>query len=92
MDNPLAGQRVQVHSGDGKTLLGNGTYVGNVPVYVIRTEWGLQSATLAEEPPEGMEDVAEYLPSNPKIVLDSGKVVYGCQVWWAPIPEGEEDG
>lgn len=22
---------------------------------------------------------------NPKIVLDDGRVVYGCQVWWGPV-------
>lgn len=26
----------------------------------------------------------KYL-KNPKIVLDSGKVVWGCQCWWGPI-------
>lgn len=81
--------RVQVHSGDGKTLLGNGTYVEDVTVYVVRHEDGISSAKFAEEPPEGMEDVAEVVSSNPKIILDSGEVVYGCQVWWAPIPENE---
>jgi len=84
------GQRVQVHSGDGKTLLGNGTYVGEVAVYVVRGEGFIRSAPNAEEIPMGMEHLAEMIPSNPKIILDSGEVVYGCQVWWAPIPEGEE--
>ena len=85
-----AGQRVQVHSGDGKTFIGNGTYVGEVTVYIIRGNDSIFSAKNAEEIPEGT-DVAEMLPSNPKIELDSGEIVYGCQVWWAPIPEGEEE-
>ena len=33
----------------------------------------------------------DALPSNPKIELDSGEVVYGCQVWWTRVPEEKED-
>lgn len=25
-----------------------------------------------------------FLKTNPKIVLDSGKVVWGCECWWGP--------
>jgi len=29
--------------------------------------------------------VVKKSPANPKIVLDSGQVVYGCQVWWSQL-------
>lgn len=88
--------RVRVHSGDGKTDLGMGWYVGDVMVYAIRTpEGNLLSLSNAEvEPPASMVPEGGALlesPDNPKIVLDSGKVVYGCQVWWEPV-EGSNGG
>lgn len=48
-------------------FLGYGVYVGDF----VPTEAGGMGKMLAE-----ME-----IP-NPKIVLDSGKVVYGCECWW----------
>lgn len=39
-------------------------------------------------PPKGVTflglDLSELGHTNPKIVLDSGEVVWGCQVWWGP--------
>lgn len=32
----------------------------------------------------GVFGKGQYL-KNPKIVLDNGKVVWGCQCWWAPV-------
>jgi len=31
--------------------------------------------------------------TTPKIRLDSGEIVYGCQIWWKSIgePEGKSD-
>ena len=28
--------------------------------------------------------------ANPKIILDSGKVVWGCECWWGPEEQLEE--
>ena len=86
------GIRVRVHDGSGDVLLGEGTYEGNVKVYfMVMPDGSLQSLENAElEPP------AEQIPAgaevvctddNPKIRLDSGQVVYGCQVWWEAIEE-----
>jgi hypothetical protein len=55
-------------------LLGYGTYVGE------------------EVPPnEGLGSLTGYLSgqrlANPKIVLDSGDVVWGCECWWGPEEE-----
>lgn len=55
-------------------FIGWGTYVGD------------------EVPPnEGLGSLTGYLAgerrSNPKIVLDSGDVVWGCECWWGPEDE-----
>lgn len=85
--------RVAVTDGDGKTPLGLGWYVGDVTVYfVVDPKGNLLSQQEAEEPPspEFMKKfpegtVCDRMDDNPKIVLDTGKVVYGCQVWWEQI-------
>jgi len=54
-------------------FLGYGVYVGD------------------EIPTEAVGFFAEVLKkgkiTNPKIVLDSGKVVYGCECWWGDEEE-----
>lgn len=82
--------RVRVRSGDGTEDLGEGTYVGDVTVYFVRHPDGhLSSLENAEVPPpdDMVPPGAEVVKSddNPKIKLDSGGTVYGCQVWWEPI-------
>jgi hypothetical protein len=86
------GTRVRVHSGDGQTRLGDGKYVGEATVWYIRTADGnlLSHGNAEEKPPSHMVPEGGSLvesEGNPKIVLDSGKVVYGCQVWWEVIKE-----
>jgi hypothetical protein len=93
--------RVRVFSGDGQTDLGLGWYVDNVTTYAFRDlrTGSLRSAPNAEEPPSdeltldmelhGWE--LDVLPDNPKIELDGGETVYGCQVWWSRVPEEKED-
>jgi len=39
-----------------------------------------------EVPPEDTPGFNMGMP-NPKIVLDNGKVVWGCQCWWGPEEE-----
>lgn len=80
--------RVKVLNGDGTQELGFGEYVGDVGVYVTNMPGVIQSMTMAEEPipPELLQGRQQhFIPNNPKIVLDSGEVVYGCQVWWEPV-------
>ena len=83
--------RVKVWSADRSEFLGEGTLIGLATVYVISTSEGILSADNAEEKPsldmlpEGAELIA--IPSNPKIELNSGKVVYGCQAWWYRVLE-----
>ena len=85
-----AGMRVSVLSGDRSKHLGEGTLVGFVDVYawVDPSDGSLKSPRFAEEKPEGFpEGMFEILRANPKIVLDSGDTVYGCQTWWSSVPE-----
>jgi len=86
-----SGMRVDVWDGAGKESLGSGTYVGDVPLYYFAISDGsIRSMKNAEEKPPDeliaqMEAEGAALtvsPCNPKIELDSGGVVYGCQVWW----------
>lgn len=81
------GRRVKVWNGDQSEFLGEGNYVDDVKVYFIRLEDGsIQSNHNAEIEPEPHQipDGADVIKAgkNPKIVLDNGDTVYGCQVWW----------
>jgi hypothetical protein len=87
-ENP---RRVKVWDGSGDVYLGEGNYVGDVTVYfVVSDDGNLLSTENAEVKPVGILDEqiveAKY---NPKIILDDGKVVYGCQVWWKFIDESK---
>ncbi len=81
------GTRVKVWSGDQKTYLGEGTLIGFVTVYfLVENDGSLKSGANAEEKPVGYpEDRIVEATGNPKIRLDNGEFVYGCQVWWEPI-------
>jgi hypothetical protein len=85
--------RVNVWNGDRTKFLGLGNYEEDVVVYFMEMPDGsLQSLKNAEERPDMVPEGAKVILSegNPKIVLDSGRVVYGCQVWWSPSEEVEE--
>jgi len=89
--------RVDVWNGDRSEHLGKGTYTENVTVYFIRKPDGsLSSAPNAEREPTEEENPDGFpvreAPNNPKIILDSGRTVYGCQVWWQPIDEPIPEG
>jgi hypothetical protein len=84
------GMRVRVYDDSGENYLGEGVYTGNVAVYfIVMPDGSLRSCSNAEEEPtpDMIPPGAEVHKSddNPKIVLDNGRVVYGCQVWWEPI-------
>jgi hypothetical protein len=84
------GMRVQVFNGTGKKDLGLGTYLGEVSVWVVEMPDGsLRTNSNAEERPTDIPPggVLRQIPRNPKIQLDSGKIVYGSQVWWEPEPK-----
>lgn len=87
----VPGSRVfAVLDADDKTvrLLGFGTYAGDevppAPVGMHRLfgdtweEWAKGMAS------EGVPDPLRCRPTNPKIVLDDGEVVWGAECWWGP--------
>ena len=85
--------RVKVYDGSGENFLGFGNLVGKADVYLINMPDGsIKSLDNAEECPseefiKETEGELEKVSNNPKIILDNGKVVYGCQVWWGPVPD-----
>lgn len=82
---PADGIRVIVRDGQNEGEPRKGTYVGEVTVYAILDEetGNLLSMKDAETRPEAAdEQIVRELGDNPKIVLDDGETVYGCQVWW----------
>ena len=88
--------RVRVWSGDGQTSRGLGNLVGYPPVFFFRGPRGvlLSHKECEERPsPELIKEMEEQeatlveIPSNPKIVLDNGDVVYGCQVYWERVED-----
>lgn len=81
--------KVEVFDGEGNEPLGLGSLVGSATVYAIaKPDGSIMSLPNAEERPSD-ELIAEHhgelivINDNPKIVLDDGRVVYGCQVWWS---------
>ena len=87
------GQRVRVWNGDQSKYLGEGEYVGEATIYAIEMPDGsLRSNSNAEIEPDDVPEggVVRSVPNNPKIVLDNGQTVYGCQVWWEPVEEKAE--
>lgn len=85
-----AGTRVEVYSGDAETPLGLGTYEGSAMVYFavmpdgsLRSHHDARIPITRDDEPEAIH--FEYVPDNPVIKLDSGRYVYGCQVWWGPV-------
>jgi hypothetical protein len=64
-----------ISHGDGETIyiFGFGTYEGE-EIPTSAAGW------MAEA-------LCEYGQTNPKIVLDNGKVVWGCECWWSSEEE-----
>jgi hypothetical protein len=67
------------------------TYVGNVDVWLLYDEAANSWINLGQEAETPItEDEAEQMgfqlvahKDNPKLVLDDGRVYYGCQVCWS---------
>ena len=85
--------RVIVYDGTQRNLLGYGWHVDNVTVYAFDMgEYLLSLEDCEENPSEDLIQKAEaqggkliQIENNPKIILDSGPTVYGCQVWFGPV-------
>jgi hypothetical protein len=88
--------RVKVWSDDKERDLRFGTLEGYVTVFFVKLPGGAliplpgaeirptKTEVAALNPQRGM--LVEW-PGAPKIRLDSGQVIYGCLVHWAPIQE-----
>ena len=93
---PKIGSRVHVFSADQTRDLGFGRYMGTVPVSEIPNtdvdsgsppEEGSDEAFLAAL----AEAAKEHMDENtavPKLVLDSGKTMYGLECFWKVGDEG----
>lgn len=73
------------------SFLGFGVYVGDevppAPMGMVRalfgaSTWEAFDRVVAED--TGYEPNPAARPTNPKIVLDDGEVVWGCECWWGP--------
>lgn len=62
------------------SVLGEGVYEGDYPIGEEAVGWVAQMAR---------ECHSEYgtESANPRIRLDSGEIVWGCECWWGPIEE-----
>ena len=91
------GTKVKVVSGDSRTDLGQGTYIGEADIYLLRDKNG--SVFIPDQPEHPISEetlvrnrlTLSKVEQTPKIRLDSGETVYGCQVWWAPVEESLEE-
>jgi hypothetical protein len=99
MKQDKPGMRVAVVSADMKTFLGYGVYLGDFPHPELIEEW----AKNAENHPTVPEDQRTKLAAriragespfglNPKIRLDDGVEVWGCDCWWGDEDEFKKNG
>lgn len=89
------GRRVKVLNGDQTAYVGEGEHVANVSVYIFvkRDEMHIETVGNPEEMPteetvrmmRSKDMVMEHVPANPKMLLDDGRIIYGCQCWWTYV-------
>lgn len=92
--------RVEVWNGDRSRFIGRGWHVGNEMVYVIEDRRGDGLCLRSEADPTLPPDISDLpegctvkpLGQNPRIDLDNGKTVYGCQVWWREVRSADCNG
>lgn len=92
-NNKPNGMRVDVWNGDQSEYLGKGILVGHVAVYFMVNASEFPPTQIKTMHNPELEPPAHLVPDgwkvikrddNPKIILDNGETVYGCQVWWGP--------
>lgn len=94
------GVRVRVTSADGKHDLGFGTYVGDVLLTEALQEPIAPCVALPEpmeltpdeqaELERRIEELETTGTTTPKIILESGDVIYGFQCWWEECEKTDE--
>jgi hypothetical protein len=79
---------------DGKVFIyGHGVYEGDFPYEDVTSTEPLVRFSKAHSDYmlKALEDESNSLPlPNPRIRLDSGKIVGGCECWWGPEAGFEE--
>lgn len=94
----LKNRKVLVFSGDGKTFLGEGIYLGETTVYAWKDGQGnlvsLNEAEKSLTEKQKIDIVTDgckllVIQDNPKIQLLNIGIVYGCQVWWTLKDDGD---
>lgn len=86
------GTKVQVWNGDQSKYLGEGTLVGDVPIYSILKSEGGEMVLVSNPNPESPPDMTQHpgcklhQGASPKIEMDDGTIQYGCQTWWSAKP------
>ena len=76
------GTRVAVLSADAKTFLGYGVYLGDKDCPPLRQWLATESRKLGFETTAKRFETGEIKKLNPKIRLDNGTEVWGCECWW----------
>ena len=76
------GTRVAVLSADAERFLGYGVYVGDEDCPPLREWLAREARKLGCEITARRLETGELKKLNPKIRLDNGTVVWGCECWW----------
>lgn len=94
------GCRVAVVSADRKTFFGYGVYLGDFHHPELAEEWARACEGHPTIPSPDRERMAAEIRAgthptigrNPKIRLDDGREVWGCECWWGPEANFKRDG
>lgn len=80
-------ERVRVWNGDQSEYMGEGTLNGEVDVHFCKMPEGeILSEKNPEKPMKNIPEGGKLVKiKSPKIILDDGNIVYGCQTWWEKI-------
>lgn len=85
-------ERVAVVSADQKTFLGYGVYEGDFDCAIMRKTLAVSAREIGEMEMAEQLESGEFPYMNPRILLDSGERVWGCECWWGPRKAFEDNG
>ena len=81
-------------SNDEVRLYGYGVYEGDFrpPVSPFGQQWEEVEEMIRKDYPDNADKMIENLQrlTNPRIKLDDGQTVWGCQCWWGPESKAAE--
>jgi hypothetical protein len=76
------GHRVAVISADRKSFLGYGEYLGDFDCEPMRLWMAEKAREMGEHKLANDFESGKLSRTNPKIRLDSGQELWGCECWW----------